>query len=438
MQIDRGSFIVFLLLALFIIAPANALNLGVHSDVGSVTKEIVAGDQTSYSGKTVVGQEAILDSWDASGPDEKSIKIRVSSGSNAQEISVENSGPMSASVTSTASLDAVISCLDGEMGGDTALLKLASESKGNDQYLTAGFSGEVSEDSEGLDASLTLVAAGSSGIDGDLSLLGVDGLGEGVQGDTSMALNGLYVKPDGSGLGQFGAALVNVDKMPGGKVYEANVVSGTYDNYNDPAAWVAAGWRWQNIPNIQFYLRSDKNLANEKLTSTQAKVAISAAAESWDAVTTPELFKNSIIVSSTAAADKYDGKNVHAWNYISGGALAYSRTRYYTSLYEYGPDGTRYNKAIESDICYNTAYSWTTNPANSALYPKTNTFYLQTVAEHEMGHTLGLGDTYLHDLYKYDLAQMMGYYNDINDISGNDREVDLGEGDINGIKTLYG
>lgn len=436
MQLDRSSLIVFLFVALFIIVPVNALNLGVHSDVGSATKEIAAGDQTTYSGKTVVGQEAILDSWEASGPDEKSIKSRVSSGSNANSISVDSSGPMSASVTSVASSDAVISCLDGKMAGDTALLKMASESKGNDQYLTAGFSGEVSEDKTGLDASLTMVAAGSSGIDGDLSLLGVDGLGDGIQGDTYMELNGLYVKPDGSGLGQFGAALVNVDKNAAGKVSKATIVDGTYNNYDDPSAWVAAGWRWQDNPNIQFYLRSDRNLANEKLTAAQATAAISAAAEAWDDKTSQELFKNGIIVSTSAAADKYDKKNVHAWKPISG-ALAYSRTYYYNTLFVQGADKKLYKKAVESDVCYNTAYSWTTNPTNSALYPATNTFYLQTVAEHELGHTIGLGDTYLHPLYKYDLAQIMGYYNDINDLNG-DRKVDLGTGDINGARALYG
>ncbi len=432
----RSSFIVFSLMALFIIVPANSLNFGVHSDVGSVTKDIAAGDQTTYSGKTVVGQEAILDRWDTSGSDEKSIKSQVSSGSNVNSISIDSSGPMSASVTSMASSDVVISCLDGEMGGDTALLKLASESKGNDQYLTAGFSGEVSKETEGLDASLTMVAAGSSGIDGDLSLLGVDGLGDGVQGDMSMVLNGLYVKPDGKGLGQFGAALVNVDKSAAGKVSKATIVEGAYGNYNDPSAWVAAGWRWKDNPTIPFYLRSDRNLANEKLTAAQAKAAISAAAEAWDGQTSQELFKNGITASSSVAADRYDKKNVHAWKPISG-ALAYSRTYYYTSQYVTGADGNRYNKAVESDVCYNTAYSWTTNPTSTALYPATNTFYLQTVAEHELGHTIGLGDTYLHSLYKYDFAQIMGYYNDINDLNG-DRLVDLGSGDINGISTLYG
>ncbi|MDM7912314.1 MAG: hypothetical protein QUS09_04380, partial [Methanotrichaceae archaeon] len=219
----------------FIIVPVNALNLGINSDVGSVTKDIAAGDQTTYSGKTVVGLEAIVDSGEASGSDGKSIKSRVSSGSNANSISLDSSGPMSASVTSAASPDAVVSCLDGKMGGDAALLKLASESKGNDQYLAAGFSGDVSEDTDGLDASLTMVAAGSSGIDGDLTLLGVDGLGDGVQGDMIMELDGLYVKPNGKGLGQFGAALVNVDKKAVGKVSKGSISPGISDNYNDPS-----------------------------------------------------------------------------------------------------------------------------------------------------------------------------------------------------------
>jgi len=438
MKLECNKSTAVLFIVLFIIAPASAVNVGIQCNGGYIHKEIAAGDQTAYSGETIIGQEAIMDSWEASGSDKKSIKSTVGSGSNAQIISLESSGPMDTSVTSFAASDAVVSCFDGEMDGDLALLKLASRSKSNDQYLTAGFSGEVSEDDKGLDASLTMVSADISGFSGDLDLLGVDALGEGVQGDMSKVLNGLFIKSDGESLGQFGAALVNVDKMLAGKVSDASIIKpGEYADYNDPEAWVAAGWRWQNNPNIQYYVRSDRNLANEKLTSSQAATAILAAANAWDAATPQELFKNSVSVSSTAAVDRYDKKNVHAWKYISSGALAYSNTYYYTSQFVTGADGKTYNRAIESDICYNTAYSWTTNPSNTALYPASYTFNLQTVAEHEMGHTIGLGDTYLHDLYKFDTAQIMGFYDDINDLDG-DKKVDLGEGDINGITTLYG
>lgn len=439
MSLGIRNLIVFLFLALFIITPANALNLGVHSDVGSVTKEISAGDQTCYSGKTIVGQEAILDSWDASGHDEKTIKSRVSSGSNAQEISVENSGPMSTSVTSVASSDAVISCLDGEMGGDTALLKLASESKGNDQYLTAGFSGEVSEDMKGLDASLTMVAADSSGIGGDLSLLGVDGLGGGVQGDMSMELNGIYAQADG-GLGSFGAALSNVDKKAAGKVSKATIVKGKYAYYDNPSAYVLLGYRWPKNPTIPLVLKNDAEFAQEGLSQVDAAQAISDAAEIWDAqVLKHELFLNSVSFDSNVAADVQDWKNVHAWIPIESNALAYSRTYTYRNFVP----GTRYKMAAESDVCYNSNLGWTLARDQTAcpnLYPYkdtnlgdglTPTYYnLRTVATHELGHTLGLGDTYLHSLYKYDLSQIMGYYD-------SDHQINLGLGDVAGIKKLY-
>ncbi len=429
-------------MSLLLIMPTNAINVELNCDVGSVNKEITASDMTCYNGRTVIGQEAVLDSWDAGGPGKKSIRSQIRSRSGSHEISVENNGPLTASVTSIASPDAVVSCFDGKMGGDAALLKLASESGADGKYLTAGFSGEVSDDPDAVDAALSMVSAGRSKFGGGLTVLDVDVFSEGVPGDVSKVVNGLFVQPDGKSLGQFGAALVNVDKSSGrqisGATSEANVVSGTYNDYNDPTAWVAAGWRWQSNPNIQLYLRSDKTLTNEKLTATQAASAILAAANAWDAVTSQELFKNSISKSSTVAADKYDKKSVHAWKYISSGALAYSSTYYYPSVYVTGADGRPYYKAIESDVCYNTAYSWTTNANSAALYPASYTFNLQTVAEHEMGHTLGLGDAYLHDIYKFDTAQIMGFYDDINDISGNDRKVDLGQGDVSGIKTLYG
>ncbi len=84
----------------------------------------------------------------------------------------------------------------------------------------------------------------------------------------------------------------------------------------------------------------------------------------------------------------------------------------------------------KSDICFNTKWSWTTNQLDSRLYPKINTFDVQTVTCRELGHTLGLGDTYLHELYKFDLAQIMGYYDDA--------QRTLGSGDKNGVKALYG
>lgn len=103
--------------------------------------------------------------------------------------------------------------------------------------------------------------------------------------------------------------------------------------------------------------------------------------------------------------------------------------------YVIGPDGTRYNQAIESDVSYNTAYSWTTDASKAWLAPENaplsdNILDVQTVALHEMGHTIGLGDTYLHDIYQYDLSQIMGFYDGV--------QRTLGSCDNADVKKLYG
>lgn len=187
-------------------------------------------------------------------------------------------------------------------------------------------------------------------------------------------------------------AAANMEKKPvsAGEISSVTVVPEVYGHYDDSNAYVSAGVLWEGNLNIQLYLRPDGNLAREGLTASKAASAISAAAETWDGETTKELFKNNVIISAYAAADKFDGKNVNAWKYIPSDTIAYSRRYYYTNLYVTGADGQSYNKMAESDICFNTKWSWTTNQLDSRLYLKSNTFDVQTVACHELGHTLGL------------------------------------------------
>jgi hypothetical protein len=276
----------------------------------------------------------------------------------------------------------------------------------------------------------------------------VDTLGEGVQGDTAMLLKGLYAKPDG-GLGEFGATVLNVDKSQGnnGRSY-ATIVPGTYKNWFDPNAYVLSDWRWSDgdlqAGKTKLVLLTDSAFAAEctqsgtnGLSLDSATRVITSAANTWDAATNANLFPDANTVTTVPSgvwADTKDGKNVHAWKSMSG-ALAYSRTYVTKTKSVQAPDGVSYKSVLESDVCYNKNLRWTTNFGDSRLYHwDTNaqkyvgdTYYLETVAAHELGHTLGLLDTYLHSTYKYDQSQIMGYYNDVNDLDGTyNGDVDLG------------
>ncbi len=439
MRLDSKLILVSLILAIFAAGPTSGFSLGISSDGGSVQKRIEADDGTAYSGGASLGENSIQDSWSASGSGENAIQDRASSGENGRTISMASSGPLKASVSTEVAPDGVASSLNSRMTGDEGSLALFAGSQGNEKQVLAGFLGDGS--GEDLSASLSVVAAGRSEIGGNLQVEGVDGMPGAVQGDVVMVLDGLYAQHDGN-LGRFGVLAVNREKGSGTPSRGA-IPPGTttYGYYDDPNAWVTPvtdngkGWLWPSNSNIQFYLKDDKNLAIEGLTTKSASDAVSNAAETWDGKSSQNLFKDGVTVSKSVTADRYDHKNVHAWKYSSSDAIAYSRTWYFTSQSVKGKDGKSYNRAVESDVTYNTRWGWTTDENNPALYnwitnPDSNTYDVQTVALHELGHTLGLGDTYLHSLYKYDLSQIMGYYDA--------PQRTLGSGDTKGLRSIYG
>lgn len=433
MIISTKLILISLILAVLAVQPTSGFSLGVSSDGGSVQKKIDADDGTTYGGGASLGENSIQDSWSASGSGENAIQDRASGGENGRIISMASSGPLKTSVSTEVAQGGVASSLSSKMTGDEGSLSLFTESPGNEKQVLAGFLGDGS--GEDLSASLSVVAAGRSEIGGNLQVEGVDGMPGAVQGDVMMVLDGLYAQHDGS-LGRFGVMAVNREKLSGTSS-RGTIPPGTktYGYYDDPKAWVAAGWRWTDNSNVQFYLKDDNNLASAGLGKDSASQAVTNAAETWDSKSAQNLFNDVVIASNSVAADTQDQTNVHAWKYSSSDAIAYSRTWYYKNQYVVGKDGKRYNKAVESDVTYNTRWGWTTDEKNPALYnwmtnPGSSTYDVQTVALHELGHTLGLGDTYLNKLYKYDLSQIMGYYDST--------QRTLGSGDTKGLQTLYG
>ena len=82
-----------------------------------------------------------------------------------------------------------------------------------------------------------------------------------------------------------------------------------------------------------------------------------------------------------------------------------------------------YYPIVESDIAFNSNYKWTTTGASGA-------YDFQSVALHEMGHTIGLGDLYNKAIFSKDTRQVMHYYTGV--------KRTLGNGDATGVWKLYG
>ena len=189
-------------------------------------------------------------------------------------------------------------------------------------------------------------------------------------------------------------------------------------------AYVLLGYRWNSRdPQLKWVLKNDAILAAEGLSSADVKNALEAAGNTWDEATNQNLFADSsmITLNPTVEPDKYNKINTINWKSFktSCGAIAYARTYYYGSK---RVDG--YGTAIESDLVFNADKKWRVDSSNS------RDIDVQSVALHEMGHTLGLGDIYGLEKYKYDTDQVMHYY------SGEKRS--LGNGDKTAIWKLYG
>lgn len=119
--------------------------------------------------------------------------------------------------------------------------------------------------------------------------------------------------------------------------------------------------------------------------------------------------------NTTTSIAKYDGKNIIAWGRVQ--ALAVTTTWYWA-------DGL----VAESDTTFNRRYPWYWNAANSAC-TDVNSYDAQDVLTHELGHWMGLGDS-------YDAAfvnnTMYGY-----GAKGEVKKSTLTTGDKQGVQAVY-
>ncbi|MCK9566290.1 MAG: hypothetical protein M0Q43_09600, partial [Methanothrix sp.] len=290
-----------------------------------------------------------------------------------------------------------------------------------------------------LDADLSAGASGDSKVDGNIAVNGATWLDgatlQTIQAENlGMSLQGLQATSD-ERIGSFSVRAVNMDATA---IAQAAQSSGEATSLNSQSggsstsyilAKNSAGYpyRWNEAaPKVQLYLKSDTVPSN--LDPAEVKYAISAAANTWDNAVAKNLFADgqTVISDPSKGIDQRDGFNVNAWKYLSDAprALAYSRT------WSGGPIVGGYYSALESDISYNSRWTWSTSGGD---------YDVQSVAVHELGHTIGLGDIYSTtyggtlpptDPRTQDFEQVMNAYDA--------PQRTLGNGDRTGAQLLYG
>jgi hypothetical protein len=369
----------------------------------------------------------------------------VSTKENSVQNTIVSSGSMSTSSSSFGSGDVVVVNYDVNLAGDAGSIGIKSVSPINQVIVAGGFDGTCALN-EHISSSSGKVAS----VVGTVSAAGVDLLNDEISqalssGENAMIIEGVSKSENGA-IGNFGLATVNQAKGASKPTSPTGTTVGSYglDTINSPGAGEIMtdgdylglssshsqlGWKIDSP--LQLYLRNDANLAGEKLDPLTTGKSIATAAATWEhSTTSKDLFiggnagTTSVIVNSNSVADKGDGYSVHAFMPISGNAIAYART------------WTSSGIAKESDVCYNTRYSWTTDWAKSNKKNNLGQYLyvdVQSIALHELGHATGLGDLYLLD------PASSGYndwYQIMNSYDGPQRY--LGAGDIAGLQGIYG
>jgi hypothetical protein len=433
-----------LLLLVFVAQQGNGVIVTSSGNAGSVMKDLRLEKDADYSGLTTYGVNSLNDDWSLIGSDPNYIHNRVNAGTNAQEVIISNSGTANIQGSTAVESSSMGSTLSGQTTGETNIL-VGSDSK-NNQIL-------VSATGEEMGLNLNLASGNSASIFGSVSVDQETCLDEETSsyissGALGFCANGQQITSEGN-IKDFGLVAVNHEK--GAVESGASIISGTYDNYNDPDSWVPLlfdssyaykGAIWGK-DSVQLSFNS-KGMP-KTVTKEATKGAILRAANTWDEASSEELLADSI-TDSTKSAGKRDGTNVHQFTRLSSSkTVAMASLWFDTKNIIIGSDSKPYYTMLESDVRYNTALSWTNDANDGKLYQVTNDipylasdtiktrgykFLVESAALHETGHTLGLGDTYLDSTKKYDLSQIMTFYTD--------PQTKLGLGDEAGIRALYG
>ena len=184
-------------------------------------------------------------------------------------------------------------------------------------------------------------------------------------------------------------------------------------------------WNLKKYPKgVPYIINPSKAVNNYRLTQSAVVSAVKNSLETWDAVTSKELYGNTPTINSRAQASTAtpDYKNVISWASVSDpNVVAVAWMWYYTAT----------NEMVDADIIFSTNYRWGIDPdGEGTAYSLSNAMDIQNVGTHESGHLTGLND-----LYDSNLAAMTMYgYTSYGEVIRRSLE----PGDIAGAQAVYG
>lgn len=410
----------------------------------ALTSDVLSQGTLSISTSSSASGQAASISQDVTGAGILSLNMqsRQDDATAGQEASVAH-GVLSSSLSLYADeRQGAFACQRTDMEGQGG--KVVSGALGEENVMLAegGFSGQGS-----MNANLASAASGRAFSRGfaaidDILVLSDDTINAvSSEGENlMMGMSGLRMVGDGSDIGSFDVSILNfglTDAKGAAKASKTaakatTVTGGSYSSYK------LTGYRWNVLnPKVQLYLNPTGTPTG--LTSASSQSAIAAAANTWDNAVAGNIFADgtTVIIDSKKVVDnpfsttpKKDGYNVNGWKKFGNSFIALNR--WWTNGVKVGG----YYSIIESDIWYNLDYQWTTSLTTAK---NSNKLDLQSVALHELGHCIGMGDIYSttyggslppSDERTKDLEQVMNLYN------GPQRT--LGNGDKAGAQILYG
>ncbi len=480
-----GLTLTWLMTVFTIVAPVSGIQVSCSTGDVSSTESFDLDDSTSLHEQLDLNRGSIYQDRQASGAGKNSLTHSISGNGYSLQNDIANEGAFGVSTSSAAtaeaaslsqdvsgagSLNLALSGTQGSreagqdagiefgalssaqslyVGQDAAIARQSSAMAGQEGYLgTGAFSESNAMLAAGsfqgagiLQAQLSSTATERAAAGGEASLDGVTWLNDDTFQAVSLESIGMGMAGQrvvGDGVGTFEMSVLNLGQgepaaKESGQAYQtaAQTAGGSSSSY------LLTGYRLNSATPVQLYLNPAN--APSGMTDASSRDAIAAGANTWDDNVASNIYADgsAVIVDSSKVVDnplsstpKRDGYNVNAWWGLGSNYLGLCR--WWTN----GVAADGYYSIIEADVWYSRDKSWTTD-WNTAV--STGKIDLQSVAVHELGHGIGMGDIYSStyggtldpsDPRTKDFDQVMNLYN------GPQRL--LGNGDLTGVQKLYG